>query len=424
MFNNVLHQSAIDQLIEDISQKTLPQAMLFAGPDGSGKLTTALETARVLSCAGDEKGIIGEWGCVCPSCLRHKALIHTNVLILGSRGCCLEIEAAKKTFLEAVTQNASYVQATRYLFVRSVRKLTIRFNSIVWEGDDKFSKAAPILANIDELLEEIDPLRPILPLDELTKNVETLVVACKKLESSFMYDSIPIAHIRNASAWAHLTTNSDSDKKVLIIENADKMQESVSNALLKILEEPPENVIFILTAKHQKAIMPTILSRVRFYSFSDRTVEQHGEVLSRVFHTDSKAATVSRYLESFLPVQREKLLELACSYLLSIPNIPSLVRRIIMQRFNPRSAIPIEVIVDEANNFEPKILFTLFLKEIISILRVAIREKGITSQEQKIIFSWLKAVQSVSENVTLFNQNMTSALEYLSGELEKRSMSL
>ena len=47
-------------------------------------------------------------------------------------------------------------------------------------------------------------------------------------------------------------------KKTIIIENADRMLESVRNALLKILEEPPVDTIFILTTSQRNLVMPTI----------------------------------------------------------------------------------------------------------------------------------------------------------------------
>ena len=52
------------------------------------------------------------------------------------------------------------------------------------------------------------------------------------------------------------------------------MLESVRNALLKILEEPPADTVFILTTSRRNAVMSTILSRVRTYQFNERTLEQ------------------------------------------------------------------------------------------------------------------------------------------------------
>lgn len=47
-----------------------------------------------------------------------------------------------------------------------------------------------------------------------------------------------------------------------IILAADKFNIEAQNALLKVLEEPPNNVKFILITKYKSAILPTILSRL------------------------------------------------------------------------------------------------------------------------------------------------------------------
>lgn len=57
-------------------------------------------------------------------------------------------------------------------------------------------------------------------------------------------------------------------KKVFIIDGADLMNEQSQNALLKILEEPPENVVFILIAESKSALLETVISRCVCISLS------------------------------------------------------------------------------------------------------------------------------------------------------------
>lgn len=49
--------------------------------------------------------------------------------------------------------------------------------------------------------------------------------------------------------------------KVVVITNADRMTTQAANSILKTLEEPPPNWIFILTATDASRLLPTILSR-------------------------------------------------------------------------------------------------------------------------------------------------------------------
>ncbi len=56
--------------------------------------------------------------------------------------------------------------------------------------------------------------------------------------------------------------------KVYIIDEVHMMTSEAFNALLKTLEEPPANVVFILATTEPYKLMPTILSRVQRYDFS------------------------------------------------------------------------------------------------------------------------------------------------------------
>ena len=51
------------------------------------------------------------------------------------------------------------------------------------------------------------------------------------------------------------------DKKIFVINNFDVSTTEAQNKLLKVLEEPPKNVYFLLSAKRQDKVLPTIKSR-------------------------------------------------------------------------------------------------------------------------------------------------------------------
>ena len=52
-------------------------------------------------------------------------------------------------------------------------------------------------------------------------------------------------------------------RRVYIVERAETLTESAANSLLKVLEEPPPYVIFILCAPHPARVLPTIVSRAQ-----------------------------------------------------------------------------------------------------------------------------------------------------------------
>ncbi len=59
--------------------------------------------------------------------------------------------------------------------------------------------------------------------------------------------------------------------KVLIIDKAENIKREVSNALLKLLEEPPPFGYIILITTSEQSLLPTIRSRARIFRFSRLT---------------------------------------------------------------------------------------------------------------------------------------------------------
>lgn len=58
----------------------------------------------------------------------------------------------------------------------------------------------------------------------------------------------------------------DGDKKVYILKEVQNMNDSGENALLKIFEEPPSYVYFIMTCPSRSAMLDTVLSRATVFS--------------------------------------------------------------------------------------------------------------------------------------------------------------
>ncbi len=66
----------------------------------------------------------------------------------------------------------------------------------------------------------------------------------------------------------------NSDKKVVLIENAGKMTMQAQNSMLKILEEPPSCCVMILTVSNYDALLPTVRSRLSKMDFKRNTDEE------------------------------------------------------------------------------------------------------------------------------------------------------
>lgn len=77
-----------------------------------------------------------------------------------------------------------------------------------------------------------------------------------KKEASFKVD-----YVREIKSRAYLSPN-EAKKRVFLIANAESMTAQAQNALLKILEEPPDTAVFILTTQNREKLLQTVLSRV------------------------------------------------------------------------------------------------------------------------------------------------------------------
>lgn len=83
-----------------------------------------------------------------------------------------------------------------------------------------------------------------------------------------------VREIRNLS---YILPN-EADKKVFILENAHTMGIEGQNAFLKILEEPPKYVQFLLLCKTKANFLPTVLSRATVYYLGEAVNEGEGDV--------------------------------------------------------------------------------------------------------------------------------------------------
>ena len=117
-------------------------------------------------------------------------------------------------------------------------------------------------------------------------------IACRKIESGNHPDIIQVKptgpFIKIAQVRALCDTLAmkpyEASTRVVIIHNAQCMNPAASNALLKILEEPPQRTILILIAAQTLDLLPTVVSRcqhIRFNPISKKRlenllVEKHG----------------------------------------------------------------------------------------------------------------------------------------------------
>jgi DNA polymerase-3 subunit gamma/tau len=204
---------------------------------------------------------------------------------------------------------------------------------LIWEDDPRIGKLSGIIEALNEDMDTIGAL-PRERTDEKKREdpqalCDRILKNAFKLEGEGVGKLIPVGHIRRASWWSHLAPAGRG--KLLLIENADRMQEGGHNALLKMLEEPPERLTIALTTSSGGSMLPTILSRLRPYRFFPRDRDSERELIRRVFRNagaetganpvepkEGEGGLIAAYLDSFLPVSGEALYGLAAFFAASL----------------------------------------------------------------------------------------------------------
>lgn len=121
-----------------------------------------------------------------------------------------------------------------------------------------------------ELLKE-DPyeivdfsFRPSITSDENTKNRRAFY---------------PIGYFREEIKPVCYLKPNEGRKTVVIMTDIEEMKAEAANAFLKLLEEPSEDLVFILTTQHVESLLPTIVSRCQHISLSPLKTREIEEAL-------------------------------------------------------------------------------------------------------------------------------------------------
>ena len=93
---------------------------------------------------------------------------------------------------------------------------------------------------------------------------------------------IRVDAIRNIRKEAYVLPT-DCEYHVYILNESEKMNTNAQNALLKILEEPPQNTIFILLSPSKELLLPTVVSRAQAHTIGKSSVEETQQIFLQKF---------------------------------------------------------------------------------------------------------------------------------------------
>lgn len=180
-----------------------------------------------------------------------------------------------------------------------------------------------------------------------------------KKEASFKVD-----YVREIKARAYLSPN-EAGKRVFLIANAECMTVQAQNALLKVLEEPPETAVFILTTQNREKLLTTVLSRVVTIPLSPVDVRDAVDYVKKI-HPDADerdiklfSGNIGKALNLIENASVKTTFEKAREILSAIDSADKYKTLVLLSKLNSHNALPtlnalVQVICAESGASEEK----------------------------------------------------------------------
>jgi len=201
------------QLIDAVANNRISHAQLFSGKSGNAKLALAFAYAQYLNC--ENKSETDSCNS-CSSCLKYKNLSHPDLHLIFP---VLKVNGIKNPTSDS--------------FVNKWRELVL---------ENKFI--------------------------DINDWIDTFGIENKTGQQGSIYIDEATSIQRKLSL-----KNYEAEYRVVLIWLPEKMNLTVSNKLLKLLEEPPKGTVFILVSEDANSLLPTIISRLQTLNVSDFTIE-------------------------------------------------------------------------------------------------------------------------------------------------------
>lgn len=299
-WKNIIDQEHIkSELQRMIINNRIPNALCFWGNVGVGKFATALQFAKILNCLKP---------------------IQNEDTIDSCDNCnnCLKVDKGLHPNLE---------------FIYSL-------------PSTKTSDEAKTIASLSD--------------EQIAKMRETLVSKIEQPYIRFQIEGanqIRISQIRELRQKLALSNSLPGRKFVLIIE-ANEMRVEAQNALLKTLEEPRENISFILICSNKNTLLTTILSRCQMIYFPPLDEELIAKEVQKKLNIDEKK---SKLIAKFSDGSFTQALEFAGEEIVFIRNkMVDFLRQFIRKEY-PSAVLAKEISVFTEKMDKKRALFALEL---------------------------------------------------------------
>lgn len=233
-FKQVIGQQKVkQQLINSVKNGRIPHAQLFHGPEGSGKLPLAIAYAQYVACLNKtENDSCG----TCSSCKKFEKIIHPDLHF------AFPVNTTKSISKDPVSND--FLELWREFILQNPY-----FKSSQWYSFMGIENKQGLIS----------------------KNESELIV-----------------HKLNLKAF-------ESNYKFMLIWLPEKMNATAGNMLLKLIEEPPTNTLFILISENPEEVLLTISSRTQHVKLARLTEEDiYNHLMEKYSLNQDKAANISR----------------------------------------------------------------------------------------------------------------------------------
>jgi DNA polymerase-3 subunit delta' len=144
------------------------------------------------------------------------------------------------------------------------------------------------LANGQGKLGKIDPEHRVVKLVEAETHPDMLII--RRLvdeKTGEQKNIIPVEEAQRIATFLHKTAT-HGGWRVVMIDEAHRLNRNGQNAILKIIEEPPPKTLILITVTTLGALLPTIRSRCRLLPLAPLDVVHMRTILQRTAHQASQ----------------------------------------------------------------------------------------------------------------------------------------
>ena len=243
---------------------SLPQTILMHGPEGVGKLETAINFVKSIYCVDKKFGFCDN----CSSCQNIQFQRSQQVIALTNDDRLPNIKFYLHILTNNLTTKPSFI---KYQLIGELGNLLSRIKNAFLLPLSAEKKSYPQGIKLTQKQWEDTISSGYKILEELEKislnknyNSQLLIETFEKIQNGLDRSIISKQGLDKFFKFSNLSTNKT---KVFILQNIQLISYQVTSGLLKILEEPPPNNLFILITKNLSDVPFQIITPLRSRCF-------------------------------------------------------------------------------------------------------------------------------------------------------------